>query len=65
MALLAAALALLPCREAIIDGEVAAPDEHGVTRVTDVRGALRQPERLIYYASTCCGSTARICARCR
>jgi bifunctional non-homologous end joining protein LigD len=50
MAPIAAALAELPCREAIIDGEVAAPDEHGVTRVGDIRSALHQPERLAYFA---------------
>jgi bifunctional non-homologous end joining protein LigD len=50
MAPIAAALAGLPCREAIIDGEVAAPDENGVTRVGDVRSALLHPERLAYFA---------------
>jgi bifunctional non-homologous end joining protein LigD len=50
MAPIAAALAELPCREAIIDGEVAAPDEHGVTRVGDVRRALHHPEWLEYFA---------------
>jgi hypothetical protein len=40
MAPIAEALAKQPCREAIIDGEIAAPDENGVTRVGDVRGAL-------------------------
>jgi bifunctional non-homologous end joining protein LigD len=50
MAPIAVALAALPVREAIIDGEVAAPDERGVTRVGDVRGALAHPERLAYYA---------------
>jgi bifunctional non-homologous end joining protein LigD len=47
---IAAALATLPCRAAIIDGEVAAPDELGVTRVGDVRSALHHPERLAYFA---------------
>src|SRR6188474_2770146 len=55
MAPLAAALTDLPCHEAIIDGEVAVPDERGVTRVGDVRGALHHPERLISH-STCYGS---------
>jgi bifunctional non-homologous end joining protein LigD len=50
MAPIAVALGELPCREAIIDGEVAVPDEHGVTRVGDVRSALQQPERLAYFA---------------
>jgi bifunctional non-homologous end joining protein LigD len=50
MAPIAAALAELPCRGAIIDGEVAVPDEHGVTRVSDVRSALYRPERLAYFA---------------
>jgi bifunctional non-homologous end joining protein LigD len=50
MAPITAALADLPCRDAIIDGEVAAPDEHGVTRVGDVRSALHHPERLAYFA---------------
>jgi bifunctional non-homologous end joining protein LigD len=49
MAPIAAALADPPCGEAI-DGEVAAPDEHGVTRVGDVRSALHHPERLAYFA---------------
>jgi bifunctional non-homologous end joining protein LigD len=47
---IAAALERLPCREAIIDGEVAAPDKKGVTRVADVRGALSHPKRLAYFA---------------
>ena len=41
--------AKLRCREAIIDGEVAAPDEKGVTRVSDVRGALQLPSLLAYF----------------
>ena len=66
MAPIAVALAELPCREAITDGEVAAPDEHGVTRVGDVRSALHHPERLAYFVlpSTYCGSIAWICAGC-
>jgi bifunctional non-homologous end joining protein LigD len=50
MAPIAEALAKLQCRDAIIDGEVAAPDENGVTRVGDVRSALHHPERLAYFA---------------
>jgi ATP-dependent DNA ligase len=50
MAPIAAALAKLPCREAIIDGEVAAPDKRGVARVSDVRGALQLPSLLAYFA---------------
>jgi ATP-dependent DNA ligase len=41
MAPIAAALADLPCREAIVDGEVGAPDEHGVSRVSDVGSAAK------------------------
>jgi bifunctional non-homologous end joining protein LigD len=49
MAPIAVSLAELHCRDAIVDGEVAAPDEHGVTRVGDVRSALIHPERLAYF----------------
>jgi bifunctional non-homologous end joining protein LigD len=50
MAPIAKALAKLHCRDAINDSEIAAPDEHGVTRVGDVLGALHHPERLAYFA---------------
>jgi bifunctional non-homologous end joining protein LigD len=47
---IAAALAALPVEQAILDGEIAAPDEYGVTRVEAVRPTLRRPERLVIFA---------------
>ena len=45
------ALLKLACREAIIDGEVAAPDEHGVTRAEGLREIVAsKPARLVYFA---------------
>lgn len=43
----AAALGPLACRDAILDGEVAAPDEAGITRLAQLRGC--PPGRLVYY----------------
>jgi bifunctional non-homologous end joining protein LigD len=50
MAPISAALAKLHCRDAIIDGEVAVPDQIGGTRASNVRSALHHPERLAYFA---------------
>jgi len=50
MAPIAKALTALPCREAIIDGEVAAPEANGVSRTLAVRRALQRPHMLTYYA---------------
>ena len=45
------ALLKVVCREAIIDGEVAAPDELGVTRAEGLREIVAtKPGRLVYFA---------------
>jgi len=50
MAPIAKALAGLPCREAIIDGEVAASDARGVQQMRFGRGTLQHPDTLTYHA---------------
>src|SRR6266581_7009753 len=44
---------LLPLgREMVLDGEIAAPDDRGVTHIGDLQDAIayRQPDRLAYFA---------------
>jgi ATP-dependent DNA ligase len=57
----------LPCRSAILDGEVIVQDARGVSDFEALQTALRsQPTRLIYYApSIFCTSTARACSPAR
>jgi bifunctional non-homologous end joining protein LigD len=51
LSIIADALKPLAHRQAIIDGEVAAPDETGVTRASDMRDAIhRKRHRLAYFA---------------
>jgi len=49
---LAAPFGKLPCREAIIDGEVVVPDDKGVSRFAALQDALAASEshRLVFYA---------------
>jgi DNA ligase D len=49
---LPAALAALPCRAAVIDGEIVVPDEHGVTRFAALQQALSEgaTHRLVFFA---------------
>lgn len=51
-------MAELGCRF-VIDGEIAAPDERGVTHLDDLPVAIanRQPECLAYFGLICCIST--------
>ena len=46
------AFAALPCREAVIDGEIVVPDESGVSRFAALQDALAEGEhhKLIFYA---------------
>ena len=56
-----AAARKLPCRNAILDGEVIVHDAHGVSDFEALQAALRsQPSRLIFYAFDLL--TARTCA---
>jgi bifunctional non-homologous end joining protein LigD len=51
LAAIADALRPIVSHEAIIDGEVAAPDDAGVTRASDMRDAIRRERhRLAYFA---------------
>jgi bifunctional non-homologous end joining protein LigD len=43
-------LGKVPVRTAIIDGEVAVPDERGVTHIDHLSTALHSPEHLAFYA---------------
>ena len=49
---LADAFAALPCKEAIIDGEIVVVDENGVTHFSDLQQALsdQASERLTFFA---------------
>jgi hypothetical protein len=50
-------------KSAIIDGEIAIPDDHGITHIDMLNVALRHaPERLAFTPSTCFGSTISTCA---
>jgi len=46
-------LDLLPLdREIVLDGEIAVPDDRGVTHISDLQDAIagRRPDRLVYFA---------------
>jgi bifunctional non-homologous end joining protein LigD len=47
---IAAWLGQLPVNTAILDGEVAVPDERGVTHIDHLNAARRAPERLAFFA---------------
>jgi bifunctional non-homologous end joining protein LigD len=49
---LEAAFRNLPCKQAIIDGEIVVPDDQGITRLPALQDALSRGEshRLVYYA---------------
>lgn len=51
-AALAKAFSALPCRQAILDGEVVVPDDEGITRFAALQDALsaKASERLVFYA---------------
>ena len=48
-------------QNAIIDGEVVCLDAQGVSRFNELMSRRGKP---IFYASTCCGSTVKICGAC-
>ena len=55
-------VARLPARSAILDGEIAVPDERGVTHIALLDQALRGRGVLSpFTCSTCCTGTAGIC----
>lgn len=49
---LAAAFRALPCRQAVIDGEIAVPDDRGISRFSALQQALSEKatHRLVFYA---------------
>src|SRR6186713_1070597 len=58
-----AAARKLPCRSAILDGEVIVQDARGISDFEALQAALRsRPAHLIFMPLTCYTSTARTCS---